>query len=210
MNSAIEVIVSKCLGCHTCELECALAHSKSETFIEALYSEEHLYPRIILEVDGNNTIPMHCRHCTDAPCVTVCPSAAMRRSGTAEPVILNTELCIGCNACVMVCPFGIIKTVPHETSLSKCDLCAARLKNGDIPACAAACPTKAIRYTNFKYQYLIDKDNCTGCTICRNRCPYNAIEGEKKEIHTIDTAKCKKCGVCIEVCHFDAVKKVGI
>ena len=150
MNSILEVIVSKCLGCHTCELECALAHSKSDNFIDALYSSERLYPRIILEVDGDDVIPMHCRHCTDAPCITVCPTSAMARSGLEEPVVLNIEKCIGCNACVIVCPFGIIKTIPEAISLSKCDLCVDRLEEGKIPACAAGCPTRAIRYTNVK------------------------------------------------------------
>jgi carbon-monoxide dehydrogenase iron sulfur subunit len=150
MNSIIEVVISRCLGCHTCELACALAHSKSSTFIEALYSGERLYPRIILEIDGGEVIPMHCRHCTDAPCITVCPTTAMGRSGSEEPVVLDTVKCIGCNACVMVCPFGIIKAAPQAISLSKCDLCIDRLEEGKIPACAAACPTKAIRFTSVK------------------------------------------------------------
>jgi len=150
MNNVIEVIISKCQGCHTCELECALAHSKSDTFIEALYSSERLYPRIILETDGEDVIPMHCRHCTDAPCITVCPTKAMARSGQEEPVVLNPDKCIGCNACVMVCPFGIIKAAAETAELSKCDLCIDRLGEGKIPACAAACPTKAIRFTNIK------------------------------------------------------------
>ncbi len=148
MNNVIEVIISRCQGCHTCELECALAHSKSKNFVEAIYSDERLYPRIILETDGDDVIPMHCRHCTDAPCITVCPATAMSRSGQEEPVVLNTEKCIGCNACVMICPFGIIKAAPGETRLSKCDLCIERLEEGKIPACAAACPTKAIRFSN--------------------------------------------------------------
>ncbi len=147
MNGVLEVIVSKCLGCHTCELECALAHSGSETFVEAFYSDERLYPRIILDVDGDDVIPTHCRHCTDAPCITVCPTAAMARSGVEEPVVLDIDKCIGCNACVMVCPFGIIKAIPETTTLSKCDLCVDRLAEGKIPACAAGCPTRAIRYT---------------------------------------------------------------
>ena len=58
------------------------------------------------------------------------------------------------------------------------------------------------------FQYEIDKVNCNGCTLCRIKCPYGAIEGEKKELHTIDLAKCVKCGICFEVCNFDAVKKV--
>ncbi|MBI9099702.1 MAG: 4Fe-4S binding protein [Spirochaetaceae bacterium] len=148
MKNVIEVIFDRCLGCHTCELECALAHSESETFVQAIQSKERLYPRIILETDGTQTIPMHCRHCSDAPCITVCPTTAMSRNSLDEPVILNKEKCIGCNSCVIVCPFGIIKTVPVENFLSKCDLCAERLENGEIPACAASCPTKAIRFTN--------------------------------------------------------------
>ncbi len=147
MKSIIEVIVDRCLGCHTCELECALAHSKSDNFIDAFYSSERLYPRIILETDNEDVIPMHCRHCSDAPCITVCPTSAMARSAEEEPVVLNTEKCIGCNACVMVCPFGIIKAAPESTSLSKCDLCVDLLEEGKIPACAAGCPTNAISYT---------------------------------------------------------------
>ncbi len=55
--------------------------------------------------------------------------------------------------------------------------------------------------------YEIDKDNCTGCTLCAKKCPVEAITGEVKSPHTIDKDKCIKCGVCYEVCRFDAVKK---
>lgn len=147
MKRIIEVIVSRCLGCHTCELECALAHSGSDTFIEAVQSEEKLYPRIILEVDGDDTIPIHCRHCADAPCITVCPTSAMKRNGPEDPVLLIAEDCIGCKACVRVCPFGVLKVVPGEKWLTKCDLCAERLEEGHNPACVESCPTGAIRFT---------------------------------------------------------------
>lgn len=146
----IEVIVERCQGCHSCEIACALAHSKYNNLIEAIYGDERLYSRIILEIDGDDVIPMHCRHCTDAPCITVCPTAAMSRSGAKEPVVLNSDECIGCNACVKVCPFGIIKAEPGSQSLTKCDLCINRLKKGKIPACAEACPVKAIRFTSIK------------------------------------------------------------
>lgn len=147
INGIIEVTVEKCVGCHTCELECALAHSKSETFVQALYSREPVYPRIILEVDGDDVIPMHCRHCTDAPCIAACPTSAMSRAGLTKPVRLDLKKCIGCNACVMVCPFGMIQTMPGRPALTKCDLCAERLEKDLEPACSASCPTKAIRFT---------------------------------------------------------------
>jgi ferredoxin len=59
------------------------------------------------------------------------------------------------------------------------------------------------------FRYEIDEQKCTGCTLCRKKCPYAAIHGLKKEVHFIDIAKCMKCGICLEVCKFDAVKKVS-
>jgi len=49
-------------------------------------------------------------------------------------------------------------------------------------------------------------ENCTGCQLCLKSCPAEAIRGEKKERHRIDSKKCNKCGVCKSVCKFDAVE----
>lgn len=55
-----------------------------------------------------------------------------------------------------------------------------------------------------KYQVVADK--CTGCTLCARVCPVKAIEGEKKEAHTIDQELCVKCGLCFEACRFQAIE----
>jgi NADH:ubiquinone oxidoreductase subunit F (NADH-binding)/(2Fe-2S) ferredoxin/Pyruvate/2-oxoacid:ferredoxin oxidoreductase delta subunit len=53
--------------------------------------------------------------------------------------------------------------------------------------------------------YTIDSEKCTGCLLCRKRCPQDAVEGIKKEVHTIIQEKCIKCGICEDVCKDDAV-----
>ena len=50
-------------------------------------------------------------------------------------------------------------------------------------------------------------DKCKGCTLCKRNCPVNAISGEVKVPHVIDTAKCIKCGVCVSNCKFGAIIK---
>jgi NADH-quinone oxidoreductase subunit F len=54
-------------------------------------------------------------------------------------------------------------------------------------------------------EYYIVEDLCTGCGLCRRKCPQEAISGEKKAPHVIDLALCIKCGICHDVCKFDAV-----
>jgi NADH:ubiquinone oxidoreductase subunit F (NADH-binding)/(2Fe-2S) ferredoxin len=49
-------------------------------------------------------------------------------------------------------------------------------------------------------------DACTGCMVCKKRCPESVVSGDKKQKHVIDTTRCIKCGICRDVCKFDAVR----
>ncbi|MBR2133358.1 MAG: NADH-quinone oxidoreductase subunit NuoF [Eubacterium sp.] len=56
-------------------------------------------------------------------------------------------------------------------------------------------------------EYHIVEDKCKGCTLCARNCPVDAITGEVKKPHFIDTDKCIKCGKCYSSCRFDAIIK---
>jgi Formate hydrogenlyase subunit 6/NADH:ubiquinone oxidoreductase 23 kD subunit (chain I) len=67
-----------------------------------------------------------------------------------------------------------------------------------------------------RYSLTLDKTRCTGCGICTEICPREAIEtkktpkadGEKTKPPTIDISeeKCHYCGMCDPICPFGALK----
>jgi anaerobic carbon-monoxide dehydrogenase iron sulfur subunit len=134
----------KCLACRSCELACALAHAESEDLVQAL--QDGARPRIYVEAADQRAVPLQCRHCDDAPCIAVCPSGALARLEADAPVLVNQDKCIGCEFCVQVCPFGVIRLTSDRKAVIKCDLCAARVGQGLAPACVTSCPVGALAF----------------------------------------------------------------
>ena len=144
MPQVITVDIAKCMGCHSCEVACAVAHGASPTLYEAIQQEQAPEPRMAVVAIGEAAVPLHCQHCEDAPCAAVCPKEAIQRPDPDGPVIIDEELCVGCGACVIVCPFGMIRMSADGKTALKCDMCIDRQQAGELPACVEACPTGAL------------------------------------------------------------------
>lgn len=146
MSKAIVTDVQKCLACRSCELACALAHSQTNNLEESLSESPRPQPRVTVEACGKFAVPIQCRHCQDAPCMAVCPTAAIHRHTDSDPVLVTKIKCIGCGYCVEACPFGAMDITNDHKAVVKCDLCIERTEQGQPPACVTSCPTGAIQF----------------------------------------------------------------
>ena len=163
MKGVIIIDPKKCLACRTCELQCAIVHSKSKELVKAVCEKPLPQTRVKVEGTGDLAVPLQCRHCEDAPCVKICPTKATVKSDTEGPVLIKDGLCIGCKWCILVCPFGVIRTGREGAAVTKCDLCFERLEKNELPACVAACPSKALQFKTIeeinkekKKEYLVN------------------------------------------------------
>ncbi|TKJ33069.1 MAG: hypothetical protein CEE38_21560 [Planctomycetes bacterium B3_Pla] len=141
----ITVDVKKCYACLTCVVECAYARLGLPKHVPI--SRVLSASRVSVEAAGDLAVPLRCMQCEDAPCITVCPTSALYRRSLDEPVLIDKNLCIGCKSCMLACPIGAISLGPEGKAVQKCDMCIARLKEGQWPVCVASCPTGATQLT---------------------------------------------------------------
>lgn len=128
-----------CIGCHLCEVYCALEHSKSKKIWKAFRESPKPVARLHIEERGYLAISLSCRHCEDPPCVKACMTGAMYKTSSGL-VLHEREKCVGCWMCIMVCPYGAVKKGEEEKIIFKCDFCLDR----ETPACVEGCPQEAL------------------------------------------------------------------
>jgi anaerobic carbon-monoxide dehydrogenase iron sulfur subunit len=141
-QSQILVRLDRCVGCHSCELACAVAHSDSGILYDAITQDRRPQRRIFVEAAVGIKAPMLCRHCEDAPCARACPSGALSFERASGVVRYQSLRCLGCFLCVLACPMGMIQQDQDLKHIVKCDRCA----HLELPACVSACPTRALRW----------------------------------------------------------------
>lgn len=146
MAKVIVVNDERCLGCRSCMIECAMAHTDAKTVAEAIRSDTPPQSRLHVEPAGEYGMPLQCRHCEEAPCMAVCPTDAIGRLSPDSPVLLDADRCIGCRLCMFACPFGVIDLSRDGKAVVKCDMCIQRTEVGELPACVVACPTGTLSF----------------------------------------------------------------
>jgi len=52
---------------------------------------------------------------------------------------------------------------------------------------------------------IVDKNLCTGCGLCVDSCPVEAISMNDNDIAVVDPDTCVDCGDCVDVCPVDAI-----
>jgi len=130
----------KCIGCHACTTACKSEHDVAvgvnRTYVKQVEKGEFPNTRRIFSV-------MRCNHCTDAPCVEICPVEALytRDDGIVD---FDNNRCIGCKSCMQACPYDALYIDPDNNTAAKCNYCAHRVDVGRAPACVDVCPEHAI------------------------------------------------------------------
>jgi Fe-S-cluster-containing dehydrogenase component/formate-dependent nitrite reductase membrane component NrfD len=131
---------SRCIGCHACTVACK---SENDVPLGAFrtwvkYTETGEFPQV-----RRHFAVLRCNQCTNAPCVTICPTQALTKHANGI-VDVDPKLCIGCKSCMQGCPYDALYINPDSGTAQKCHFCEHRTERGLAPACAVVCPTEAI------------------------------------------------------------------
>ncbi len=141
---AFEVDLDACSGCKGCVTAChnlnGLDDAEGETWrqVGLLHGEEGGNPFL-------QTVTTACHHCVDPACLNGCPVLAYDKDPRTGIVRHLDDQCIGCQYCILKCPYDVPKYSPSRGIVRKCDMCANRLAVGEAPACVQACPNEAIK-----------------------------------------------------------------
>lgn len=136
-----EVDLDKCSGCKACVTAC---HSLNGLEFQEAWRDVGL---IIGNQGGKahlQTVTTACHHCVEPGCLEGCPVKAYEKDEKTGIVRHLDDQCIGCQYCVMKCPYDVPKFSERLGIVRKCDMCHDRLSAGEAPACVQACPHQAI------------------------------------------------------------------
>lgn len=150
---AMVIDLNTCVGCNACMAACAM---ENQTPVWKNKWRTYVHDKEIGTADDvhRRFFPRLCNHCSNPPCLTVCPTGATYQLDNGI-VLVDDERCMGCRACAMACPYDARYELTHEDvemaaefygepkrkrpSMDKCNFCAHRVEKGLKPACVETC-----------------------------------------------------------------------
>jgi anaerobic dimethyl sulfoxide reductase subunit B (iron-sulfur subunit) len=140
-----------CSGCCTCQIACK---DKNNLKVGQMFRKVHEYSGGGFWQEGAAVVQdvyafwlsISCNHCGEPACVKNCPTGALQKRMDDGIVVIDSEKCIGCCRCVKSCPYGSLQYDLGIGKVRKCDFCLDLLSKGEVPACVAACPMRALDY----------------------------------------------------------------
>jgi len=166
MDKAILYDATMCTACRGCQVACKQWNENegANTVNRGSYENPpDLSPETWLKIEFREVergdkfnwffTRRACMHCTDAACVKVCPTGALRHHESGF-VTYDKDLCSGCGYCADFCPFDVPRSernlLTGIAKMDKCTFCTTpgldRIAVGYEPACVKACPTGALSY----------------------------------------------------------------
>lgn len=139
---AFEVDLDACSGCKACVVACHNLNGLEEA---------ETWRSVGLLHGGSSELPVlqhvttACHHCLEPACLDGCPVNAYEKDPLTGIVRHLDDQCIGCQYCILKCPYDVPKYSHSKGIVRKCDMCSDRLAVGEPPACVQACPSQAIR-----------------------------------------------------------------
>lgn len=159
--------LENCDGCLDCVYACQ-QHNFNPVGVLWLYvltykDENQHDPNFLLRL---------CQHCSNPPCVKVCPVRARHKREKDGLVLTDYNLCIGCRYCMVTCPYGVnyfqwgeptrtnyyhekltddrgrwVIGNPPKGVMGKCTFCPDRQDDGRANVvCELTCPHNAIHF----------------------------------------------------------------